>query len=130
MEVHPAIALMAVALAALPAGAGAQGLACAEIEFGESALEQFPSVAQSCDSVVERDGRLFVRLVADVVSVTREGTVIVDLKGPDGSRIRHEFHPPPGFQANIHGTPTPARRLRRGQEIRFYLPDDRWHVKP
>jgi len=99
--------------------------------FKSNATDEFPSVARSCHSVVERDdGRLYVRLVAEVVEVEADGSVTVDLKARDGSRIRHSFTPPPNFRALISGKPTPPRDLRRGQEIRFYLPPDRWQAAP
>ena len=106
----------------------AQGLTCDEIEFKSSATDEFPSVAQSCHSVVERDGKLYVRLVAEVVRVRADGSMMVDLKARDGSSIRQVFQPARGFRAMISGKPTPTRDLVRGQEIRFYLPSDRWQV--
>lgn len=106
----------------------AQQPTCDDIVFESSAVEEFPSVAQSCYAIVERNGRLYVRLVADVIRVNSDGTILLDLKGRDGSRIRQEYKPPPGFRASISGKPTPARDLRHGQEIRLYLPSDRWRV--
>jgi len=124
-------ALAGVPLALLMAPARAQVPTCDDLEFGLQATEAFPSVAQSCFAVVERDdGRLYVRLVADVVSVADDGSIVIDLKGRDGSRIRQTFHAPPGFRASIGGRATPARDLRRGQEIRLYLPQDWWRVAP
>ena len=106
----------------------AQGLTCDDIEFKSSATDEFPSVAQSCHSVVERDGKLYVRLVADVVRVRADGSMVLDLKARDGSRVRQDFNPPRGFHAMISGKPRPTRDLVRGQEIRLYLPSDRWQV--
>ena len=106
----------------------AQPPTCEAIRFSPDATAAFPSVAQSCHSVVERDGRLYVRLVADVVRVRRDGSLLLDLKGRDGSRIRQAFNPPPGFNAIISGRPKSTRFLVRGQEIRLYLPSDRWEV--
>jgi len=119
--------LSLVLIAATPPASG-QDLSCDDVEFEASAVEEFPSVAQSCHSIVERNGRLYVRLVADVVRAVSDREILVDLKGPDGSRIRQTYRPPPGFRAVISGNPTPAHLLRRGQEIRLYLPADRWHV--
>ncbi|MGD8339237.1 MAG: hypothetical protein PVH89_00565 [Gammaproteobacteria bacterium] len=104
-----------------------QPLTCGDIEFKASTIERFPSVVQSCNSVVERDGMLYVRLVAEVIT-TGSDTVLLNMKAPDGSRFRQEFKPPPGFRAMISGTPTPVDRLRRGQEIRLYLPESDWQV--
>ena len=117
------LALLAASPVAL-----AQGLTCDEIEFKSSATDEFPSVAQSCHSVVERGGKLYVRLVAEVVRVRADGSMMVDLKARDGSSIRQDFKPPRGFHAIINGNPTPTRDLVRGQEIRIYLPSDRWQV--
>ena len=119
----PAFLVLAVASsAALP-----KTPTCDDIEFKSSTVERFPSAAQSCNSVVERNGKLYVRLVAEVIRA-KSGSVLLYLKGPDGSRIRQEFKPPPGFQASIGGKPTPMENLRRGQEIHLYLPESDWQV--
>ena len=130
MSEIPRFALASVFLALLAASpaALAQGLTCNDIEFKSSATDEFPSVAQSCHSVVERDGKLYVRLVADVVRVRADGSMVLDLKASDGSRIRQDFNPSRGFRAMISGKPRPTRELVPGQEIRLYLPSDRWQV--
>jgi len=117
------LALLAASSAALT-----QDLSCDDIEFNSSATNEFPSVAQSCHSVVERDGKLYVRLVADVVRVRADGSMVLDFKASDGSRIRQDFNPPRGFRALISGKPRPTRDFVPGQEIRLYLPSDRWQV--
>ena len=119
--------LLLALLVTSPAGL-AQELTCDDIEFDSSATDAFPSVAQSCHSIVERDGKLYVRLVADVVQIRADGSLVLELKGRDGSRIRQDFSPPRGFRAMIDGKPKPTRDLVRGQEIRLYLPSDRWQV--
>jgi hypothetical protein len=116
-----------LALAAVSSAAFAQTLTCNDVAFRPSTVERFPSVAQSCNSVVERDGKLYVRLVAEVIRA-KSGLVLLYLKGPDGSRIKQEFKPPPGFLAMISGKPTPLGHLRRGQEIHLYLPESDWQV--
>jgi len=107
-----------------------QELTCEDIEFSPNATQQFPSVTQTCHSVVQRDGKLYVRLVADVVRVKNDGSMLLDLKARDGSKIRQEFNPPAGFRAIISGKPEPTRALHRGQEIRLYLPTTQWRVRP
>ncbi len=123
-----ALAPLFLAMLAASPAALAQGLTCDGIEFNSSATDQFPSVAQGCHSVVERGGKLYVRLVAEVVRVRADGSMILDLKVRDGSSIRQDFKPPRGFHAIISGKPRPTRDLVRGQEIRIYLPSDRWQV--
>ena len=106
----------------------AQELTCADIAFSSSTTDEFPNVVQSCHSVVERDGRLYVRLVADVVRIRGDGSMTLDFKAGDGSRFRQDFNPSSGFYAIISGKRRPTRDLVRGQEIRVYLPSDRWEV--
>jgi ketosteroid isomerase-like protein len=120
--------LLALAAATAAQAQARTSLTCDDVEFKPSTIERFPSVAQSCNSVVTRnDGKVYVRLVAEVIRV-RGGSVLIYLKGPDGSRIRQEWTPPPGFEAMISGKPMPLRALRRGQEIRLYLPENDWQV--
>ena len=107
----------------------AQELTCEDIEFNSSATQAFPSVSQTCHSIVQRDGKLYVRLVADVVRVATDGSMVLDLKARDGSKVRQEFNPPPGFRAIISGKPERPRALHRGQEIRLYLPATGWRVR-
>jgi hypothetical protein len=116
-----------LALALTSSTALAQAPTCGDIEFKSSAIERFPSVAQSCNSVVERNGELYVRLVAEVIRA-RSDSVLLYLEAPDGTKFRQEFKPPPGFRAMISGRPTPASNLRRGQEIHFYLPKSDWQL--
>ncbi len=123
-----ALAPLFLAMLAASPAALAQGLTCDDIEFNSSATDEFPSVAQSCHSVVERGGKLYVRLVAKVVRVRADGSMILDLKARDGSSIRQDFKPPRGFHAIISGKLRTTRDLVRGQEIRIYLPSDRWQV--
>ena len=123
-----ALALLSLALLTIPA-TSAQNLTCDDIEFNSHATDEFPSVARSCHSVVERDdGKLYVRLVADVVRIRPDGSMTLDFKTADGSSFRQDFNPASGFHAIISGKRSPTQDLVRGQEIRVYLPSDRWRV--
>lgn len=128
MPKTPIAAVLYATLAAAPA-ALAQQLTCDDIEFHSSAIHKYPSVEQTCHSVVDRDGQLYVRLVADVIRVKADGSVLIDLKSRDGSRYRQDFNPPPGFRASLSGIPRPTKDLVRGQEIRLYLPANHWQVR-
>ena len=105
----------------------AQGLTCDDIEFNSNVTDQFPDVARACQEVVERDGKLYAKVVADVVRVAGR-TVTLDIKTRDGSSIRQSFRPAAEFRVLLGGTRTRVRDLVRGQEIRMYLPNDRWEV--
>jgi len=51
----------------------AQELTCDDIEFKARVTDNFPNAAESCLEVVERDGKLYAKFVAKVVSVRRSG---------------------------------------------------------
>ena len=105
----------------------AQGLTCDDIEFNSNVTDEFPDVARACLEVVERDGKLYARVVAEVVRVAGR-TVTLDIETRDGTSIRQSFRPEAGFRVLVGGRRTMARNLVRGQEIRIYLPSDRWAV--
>ncbi len=86
-----ALAPVFLAMLAPSAVALARELSCDDIEFNFSATDEFPSVAQSCHSVVERDGKLYVRLVADVVRVRTDGSMMLEFKAADGSSFRQDL---------------------------------------
>lgn len=123
-----AVATLALGGLAVSPAVSAQALSCDDIEFTSAVTKEFPKVAESCQEVVERDGALYAKFVADVVGVWRNGKITVDIKARDGSSIRQSFHPTSEFRVSVEGKPTRVRDLVRGQQIRIYLPSDRWAV--
>jgi len=123
------IMLVALALGGLAASSAvmAQAPTCDDIEFKANVTDQFPNVADGCLEVVERDGKLYAKFVAEVVRA-RGSQITLDIKTKDGSSIRQSFEPASDFRVNLDGRSHRVRDLVRGQEIRIYLPSDRWAV--
>jgi len=114
-------------LAASPA-VMAQAPTCDDIEFKSNVTDQFPNVADACLEVLERDGALYAKVEAEVVVARRSGDVTLDIKTRDGSSIRQSFQTESEFRVLLDGRSHRVRDLVRGQEIRIYLPSDRWAV--
>lgn len=121
------VALALGGLAASPA-AMAQAPTCDDIEFNANVTDQFPNAADGCLEVLERDGKLYAKFVAEVVTARRNGNVTLDIKTRDGSSIRQSFQPASDFRVSLDGRSHRVGDLVRGQEIRIYLPSDRWAV--
>ena len=121
------LATLALGGLTLSSAVVAQELTCDDIEFKSNVTDNFPNAADGCLEVVERDGELFAKYIAEIVSV-RRGRVTMDIKTRDGSSIRQVIDPPDGFRVNLDGRPRRVRDLAPGQEIRVYLPGDRWAI--
>lgn len=101
----------------------ATGTQCDEVNWSSQTLARYPRIAQACQAVVQRDGKYFVVFSGTVTHVAGFGrTLEVDFK--DGDHIR--LNPPPDMRFDIAGTMTRARDIQPGQELKFYVPQDRF----
>jgi len=101
----------------------ATGTRCADVSWSNQTLARYPSIAKACQSVVQRDGRYFVVFSGTVTGVARFGQKLtVEFK--DGDRVT--LNPPSDMMVDIGGTMTRAHELRRGQDLTFYVPQDRF----
>lgn len=127
--------LAGLALTGLAAPALAQ-IQCGDIEYGPSVVEQFPEIEQACREVVSRDGRNYVMIRADVASVRRNvrdssdvQQVTLRLLDAEDETLRlFGFRPPRGFTYLVEGEKKTADAMGRGQELRIYIPSDRWEL--
>lgn len=101
----------------------ASGTHCADVNWSPQTLKLHPRIAAACQGVVERDGNYFVVFSGTVTENARNGRELkVEFK--DGDRVT--LSPPGDMEVDIEGTMTPMRELRRGQELTFYVPHDRF----
>ncbi|HVS77273.1 MAG TPA: hypothetical protein VHE11_10075 [Steroidobacteraceae bacterium] len=101
----------------------ATGTSCEDVNWSKQTLALHPRIAESCQSVVQRDGKYFVVFSGKVTRVDRVGrslTVAFD----DGERVT--LSPPADMRVDIEGTMTRVRDLQRGQKLTFYVPQDRF----
>lgn len=96
---------------------------CDGVEWSQEALERFPTIASACQAVEERDGKRYVRFEATVKrNVNRGKELVLDFK--NGGEIA--VTPPEGMHVYLDGRRTPVGRLQRGDELNFYVAEDRF----
>lgn len=104
---------------------------CADLEWSDQVLELNPDIAQTCETVYEKDGKLFAKARIEVVRV-RGNNLTFRTIHTDGTRgDSRSVTLDPDFRATIAGREYRARELNRGQELNVYLPQDRFalHVE-
>src|SRR5512146_45196 len=100
----------------------ATGTQCQDVNWAPQTLARYPRIAEACQAVVQRDGKYFVVFSGTVSRLARLGRdVTVEFK--DGDRVTLNL--PSNMNIDIGGTMTPPHRLMRGQELTFYVPQDR-----
>jgi hypothetical protein len=95
---------------------------CDDVEWSEEMLSTYPDIGEACQSVEERDGKKFVKFEG-IVRQNRDRGTSVDVDFKDGSRVN--LTPPEGTQIYMNGRSTSVASLRRGDQLTFYVPEDR-----
>jgi hypothetical protein len=99
----------------------ATGTQCADVQWSEEALRQYPRIATACRDVLERDGKYYVRFEGEVQRVADRGRQLT-IAFRDGDRLT--LTPPENLALTIDGRRTRVSDLRPGDELRFYVPQD------
>lgn len=95
---------------------------CDGIRWSDRALQMYPTIASACQAVEERDGRTFVKFEGTVRrNVNRGKELVMNFK--DGGQIT--LTPPPETNLYLDGKPTPVADLRSGDQLTFYIAEDR-----
>ena len=106
----------------------AQVPSCDDIVFTAQVTSQYADIKNACQEVVEREGRPFVKLQAEVVRVRSASRSVTlrfkDRSGDYGPRV--SVTPASPVNVILGGEKVRLRDLARGQEINIYLPPDRW----
>jgi LPXTG-motif cell wall-anchored protein len=95
---------------------------CNSIQWSEQALATYPTIAQACQGVEERNGKKYVRFEGTLQkNVNRGEQLVVHFK--DGGEVT--LRPPPETNLYINGKKTPVSELERGSDLKFYISEDR-----
>lgn len=95
---------------------------CADVRWSQRALDAFPSIADACQSVEQRNGITYVKFEGTVEDVKNGGKQIsVDLE--DTNELT--FRPTPRTKLYIDGQRTEFADLEDGTKLTFYVPEDR-----
>jgi hypothetical protein len=97
---------------------------CDDVQWSEEMRQRYPDIDSACRSVEERNGKKYVRFEGTVRSASAS-KLDVDFRG--GGRVQME--PPEGTQIYMNGKQIPVSDLRRGDQLTFYVPEDRMSVQ-
>lgn len=95
---------------------------CSDVRWSQAALSAYPSIAEACQAVEQRNGKSYVKFEGTVESVKDQGNRIrVDFE--DGEDLT--FTPPPETVLYLDGERTSFAEVRDGMRLNFYVPEDR-----
>ncbi len=96
---------------------------CAGVQWSEAALKTYPTIAQACQAVEERNGKTYVKFVGTVERNIDRGKQI-EVKFKDGGTIK--LTPPENLALYVNDRKTSVRELQRGTSMTFYVPEDQF----
>lgn len=95
---------------------------CSDVRWSQAASDVFPSIAEACQGVEQRNGKSYVKLEGIVESVKDEGNRIrVDFE--DGEDLT--FTPDAQTVLYLDGKRTSFSDVSDGMRLNFYVPEDR-----
>ena len=122
--------LMKCAAGALAIGMAPAAFAqatCDDMNWMDAVLDIYPDIDDACDEVIiGENGVMYGKIDATFHRMTRAGDVIVYVQENDGDSDPVRFEPPEGTTVNIDGVEREWNSLYDGQDLRFYVPGDRF----
>ena len=95
---------------------------CDHIQWSDRALAVHPTIASACQGVEERNGKTYVKFQGKVKKVVNRGEQLV-INFKDGGEVT--LTPPAEMNLYVRGKKTPVADLARGDELNFYIAEDR-----
>ena len=103
----------------------ATGNTCSTVTWSQDALQKYPTIGAACQDVMQRDGKSYVKFTGEVVGVADGGRKLtIDFKGGGVFTVSA----PENMNVSINKQRTRVRDLRRGDQLSFYIPQDRLAV--
>jgi LPXTG-motif cell wall-anchored protein len=103
---------------------------CDDIDWKSAVTDQYPSIANACDAVVTKNGKLYARVEVELLRVSNR-TLTFRIQNNDGtSGGTYTQTVDTNWRAHIGGENYRPRDLSRGQKLNVYMPGDRWVVIP
>jgi hypothetical protein len=95
---------------------------CDAVNWSDRALATYPTIASACQGVEERNGKKYVKFQGTVKRTENRGQkLVVNFK--DGGEVT--LTPPAETSLYVNGKKTPVADLARGDELNFYIAEDR-----
>lgn len=125
VAVGMALALSSGSLMA-QSGAASSTVTCADLNWSAEVLANNPDIADSCQAVYEKDGRLFAKATVEVVRVRGNRMTFRPLHTDGTMGDSRSIQLDSAWRAEIGGRSYRASDLMRGQQLNVYLPEDRF----
>lgn len=103
-------------------------LSCEDIEWSSAVTDQYPSIADACNAVMEKNGQMFARVSVELQRVRGNNLTFKVLNRDGTSGGSYTQNVGNSWRAQISGRSYRARDLSRGQRLNVYLPPDRWAI--
>lgn len=101
-------------------------VSCADLNWSAEVLARNPDIAAMCQTVYEKNGKLYAKTSVEVVRV-RGNTMTFRPLHVDGTKgDSRSVTLDPSWRAEIGGRNYRASDLSRGQQLNVYLPEDRF----
>jgi LPXTG-motif cell wall-anchored protein len=117
------LSLAAVAASAQSKSFTVKSKDCAGVQWSAQAVQTYPNIAKACQAVEEKDGKTFVKFEGEVEKNINKGDQI-QIKFKDGGTMT--VNPPENLVLVIDGRKTPLSSLKRGDDLVFRVPEDRF----
>jgi LPXTG-motif cell wall-anchored protein len=116
------VSLGSLALASVPAVVLAQQpAACERVQYSADVLARFPNIRAACLDVINKDGKDYAVVKADLVRATAR-RMTIRVKRPDGSHSDPiGVNVAPNERLNVGGKPTAIQDIAIGQELTAYI---------
>ena len=95
---------------------------CDSVTWSEQAVATYPRIASACQGVEQRNGKRYVKFSGTVKRSENHGQRLT-INFKDGGEVT--LTPPAETQLYIKGKKTPIADLARGDELNFYIAEDR-----
>ena len=99
---------------------------CADLNWSAEVLAANPDIAAMCQTVYEKDGKLFAKTSVEVVRVRGNRMTFRPVHTDDTKGDSRSVTLASSWRANIAGREYRASDLSRGQMLNVYLPEDRF----
>ena len=100
-----------------------QSATCAEVEWAQDLLEQYPRIAEGCQEVVVSEGVKWARFDAEYVRRSQD-RVTMNFKDRQGRSMGEiTVLPAPEQRVSIEGREYRFSELSRGQQVNIYVPE-------
>lgn len=113
--------LIATAQTSVDRSFTATGRECSSVHWSATALRKYPQIAAACQEVLQRNGVAYVKFHGELSR--NDGGRELKVKFKDAGEMT--LTPPPDFTIYVGGTRVPVADLRRGDELTFYVAEDR-----